>query len=664
MIELRRCLKQGKTMKPTLRFEKMTFRGSHLGPAATVPPLLPEHVIQNQLQFQLSEYEEIFEGYGTLATSYPYRQRDGYNRELTTVEYEVAILENDFLRATFIIDLGGRLWSLVDKRRNRNLLYTNDVIRFSNLSSRNAWFSGGVEWNIGIIGHSPFTCERIFAARFERGDGLPVLRLYEYERIRGVQFQIDCFLEEDDTFLNCRMKIVNRGGEVLPMYWWSNIAVPEFAGGRLIVPARAAYFSDMRKVEKVPSPTVNGVDISFYQSIADQSDFFFELEPGKPRYIAAFDPHGEGLLQLSTNRLQARKLFSWGRKPGADRWQQFLTENAGRYLEIQAGLAKTQYGCLPMPPNTVWEWLEQYGPVQLPESLLAGSYDEAEDRLTGMVRARCAEQHLEEKLIATRSLAATPAPAAVTGSVYGALDAALAERLHRRNPTCYLDFGPVSGAAATWLAFFDTGVLACPPPEDPPEDFNCDPELQRRLTASLNGANRRNWYAHYQSGLFTFRAREWAVAAAHFTASLDCCENPWARHGLAAVELEQGDPSAAATDIIKGLAMRRNDLSYAREAMLLLLRCGNRLAVVAEYRKLPETLRRDKHLTFDFACALAGEGEYQAAWDLLTADGGLVMDDTREGRNPVADLYREVGAKLFPVCPPVPAAIDFNALSD
>ena len=51
-----------------------------------------------------------------------------------------------------------------------------------------------------------------------------------------------------------------------------------------------------------------------------------------------------------------------------DRWQHFLTEDAGPYIEIQAGLGKTQYGCLPMAPHTAWEWLEQYGPVQLPQT--------------------------------------------------------------------------------------------------------------------------------------------------------------------------------------------------------------------------------------------------------------------------------------------------------
>ena len=43
--------------------------------------------------------------------------------------------------------------------------------------------------------------------------------------------------------------------------------------------------------------------------------------------------------------------------------KEFLTKDAGRYVEIQAGLGKTQYGCIPMAPHTAWEWMECYGGI-------------------------------------------------------------------------------------------------------------------------------------------------------------------------------------------------------------------------------------------------------------------------------------------------------------
>ena len=103
--------------------------------------------------------------------------------------------------------LGGRLWKLINKKTGEDLLYHNDVIRFRNLSIRNAWFSGGVEWNIGIIGHTPYTCESLYAAKVTGKNGEEVLRFYEYERVRGVYYQMDFTLDEDN--LIARMCIYN-----------------------------------------------------------------------------------------------------------------------------------------------------------------------------------------------------------------------------------------------------------------------------------------------------------------------------------------------------------------------------------------------------------------------------------------------------------------------
>ena len=55
---------------------------------------------------------------------------------------------------------------------------------------------------------------------------------------------------------------------------------------------------------------------------------------------------------------RAQALCLGGQGEGGARWQKYLTADDadGRYVEIQAGLAHTQYECLPMPPLTAWEW--------------------------------------------------------------------------------------------------------------------------------------------------------------------------------------------------------------------------------------------------------------------------------------------------------------------
>lgn len=102
---------------------------------------------------------------------------------------------------------------------------------------------GFPEVSSGILELSAITLDdgAAYVAKTQTDEGDPVLRMYEYERIRGVIWQMDFWLEEACPYLNCRMRIVNDSNQVIPMYWWSNMAVPEYEGGRLVVPAKEAF---------------------------------------------------------------------------------------------------------------------------------------------------------------------------------------------------------------------------------------------------------------------------------------------------------------------------------------------------------------------------------------------------------------------------------------
>src|SRR3954467_6783424 len=45
----------------------------------------------------------------------PYRLQDQYDRNRSPRSFKTAVLENEQLRATFLLEFGGRLWSLVHK---------------------------------------------------------------------------------------------------------------------------------------------------------------------------------------------------------------------------------------------------------------------------------------------------------------------------------------------------------------------------------------------------------------------------------------------------------------------------------------------------------------------------------------------------------------------
>lgn len=642
-------------MKPVLRFDTLELLTAELGERSSVPDLIGHiNVQQSNTKFELSETDEIYEGYGEYPTSYPYRQNNGYTSELKPKKVKIAILENTYLRAEFLTEFGGRLWSLVDKITGKNLLYTNDVLQFRNLAVCNAWFSGGVEWNIGIIGHSPFTTAPLYVATVE--DEHPILRMYEYERIRGVFYQMDFWLEKKSRFLNCRMRIVNPGRKTIPMYWWSNMAVPEYEDGRIIVPAKSAYTSKDGKVYKVDIPIVEGIDITRYKNLPRAVDYFFELNQKLPTYISHIDKRGYGLLHLSTKRLQSRKLFSWGNNEGSDRWQEFLTKDAGRYIEIQAGLSKTQYGCIPMAPHTAWEWLEQYGSIQLTEEELAGSNEELQKSVADHIVNETEYLKLEKKLEHTKKMAKTKAELLETGSRYGA-------DIKERMGAEHLQFLVKADQKTVyeWEKFLETGVLPEKNPMESPSDYVVGIEYLKQLRKSVCAVNRENWYAHYQLGVLEYQEEMYEHAECAFLNSLEQRKNPWAYHGLACIYFKNNRFTDAVSSICEGMRMRREDNSYLKEGFRLLDLCGDSEAVLEQYENLLEYQKKESRIRFFYAKALHHLGYSEKAFEILNENGGLVPDDFREGEVSAEKLWKEIQEKITGEKQPVPHIFCFSA---
>lgn len=650
-------------MRPTLYFEDRNMETAPLGVKSSVPDLAGGLILQNNLEFYLDEDDEIYEGYGRCFNSYPYRQRSCYTRELRQGSVRTAVLENAHLKAVFLPEYGGRLWELLDKESGRELLYTNDILRFSNLAVCNAWFSGGVEWNIGVIGHSPFTTEPLFTAVMDDG-GMPVLRMYEYERIRGVTYQMDFWLGEGDRFLNARMRVKNDTSEVIPMYWWSNIAVPEYDGGSIIVPASKAFTFRDGGVYKVDIPMVNGTDVTRYENIPASVDYFFDIPSEQPKYIANVDSSGFGLLQMSTARLRSRKLFAWGNKKGGDHWQQFLTKDAGKYVEIQAGLGKTQYGCLPMAPHTVWEWLERYGAVRLTEDENGGAFEELRDGLTRKIIEMPQFREMEAVLADTGMRARTEADRVVqTGSGYGELERLARSMGGERPMEPHLDFACGGEEEELWKTFMDAGRLETPDPERQPMLFVTGKYFFERLRKYVDEmGDRAGWYAHYQLGLLYFQEGDYEKAEQQLDASLADAENAWAYHGIASLYTVTGEKEKACGAMECGIHLRMHDLSYVKEGFRLQVMNGGYEMVIELWEELGESVRNEGRIRFYHIQALTGCGRYEEAYRLLMENGGLQVDDIREGEVSLAELWKTLRDRLGYEETAVPDRFDFTAI--
>jgi len=320
-----------------IKFEKLEILSASMGELNPMPDIKNVSYIHAgyELTERVTEEEKKYIGKGMIPTMLPYQLQDGYNRDKKIRAFNAAVLENDHLKAVFLPELGGRLWSIYDKDEEHELLYVNPVFQPGNLALRNAWFSGGVEFNVGIKGHNPLTCDPLWCAVDKTKDG-DVLRLYEYERIRGVVYCISAWMPDDSKVLYLNNRIENTSNEEKHMYWWSNIAVPETKGTRVIVPTNESflcfYNEDHYLLDSIKLPYHDGIDVSYPGNIPASRDFFYKIPKDNAKWIATANEEGQGLLQCSTQELKRRKHLVWRQGHGGRNWNEWLSEEGSAYI--------------------------------------------------------------------------------------------------------------------------------------------------------------------------------------------------------------------------------------------------------------------------------------------------------------------------------------------
>ena len=353
----------------TLRRERLSLPMSRLGPPSPLPRFRWQQPMPNKAtppNFGLSE-EESSHGFNWGEDSIlPYQVSDDYDRDLKPGGLDVLVLENGRLRAVVAPSLGGRLLELKDLATGRDLVFRNPVFQPANLAALNAWFSGGIEWNGLIPGHTPFTCAPIFAGIRETAEG-PVLRIYEFDRIVEATWQVDLFIPADSATLYAHGRIVNPSDEMRLAYWWTNVAAPMSEGTRVLAPTDYSieHIWPGNNLGRCDFPR-DDWDASYPQNWENATSVFFRA-PNAPRtFIASVDKAGYGLMQTSTPEMEGRKFFYFGSAPGGQNWMDYLARpGEGLYLEIQSGISPTQNQRFELQPGEELEWTEAYTPVQL-----------------------------------------------------------------------------------------------------------------------------------------------------------------------------------------------------------------------------------------------------------------------------------------------------------
>jgi hypothetical protein len=642
-----------------LHADELVLPAADLGdenPLAPLHRVRELHEVENLAELPPDMRERV--AYGRLATTLPCLTQDGYGRDRTPRALPVLVLENEHLRATVLPGFGGRLYSLLHKGSGRELLYRNPVWQPANLALRNAWFAGGVEWNLGSTGHTTLTCEPLHAARVTGPDGAPMLRLWEWERTRDLVQQVDMWLPEDSPLLYVGVRVRNPNPVEVPAYWWSNVAVPQSPGTRVVVPAdRAWHYGYGRRLELVDVPLYDGVDLTYPMRHRASSDFFFDLPAGQRPWITALDESGAGLLQASTARLRGRKLFVWGEARGGRRWQEWLAGGAGGdgYTEIQAGLAPTQMEHLRLPARTEWDWLEAYGLLEVPaDAAHDADWAGARDAVGAAVERLLPGRALDERHAAWRRVADDePGDRLAAGSGWGALELRRAARTdeHPDLRGTPFDDRTLTTRQDPWLALLD-GALPPVDPGSPPDGTPVGPGWSELLEAAGD-----DWLSAYHRGVARWCRGDAAGAVTAWRQSVADTPTLWALRNLAVAACADDRAADAAARYREAIALAPDLSALAVEALEALLALDLTEDAAAVLAELPEAVRAGGRVRLAEVRIRLATGDASGAAVIL--DDGVELADLREGAADLADAWESVQRALG-TDRPVPAEYDFR----
>ncbi len=653
----------------TLKVTSWTMPAASLGKINPLPDLKnasdPHATIDIDTE-TVSHEEAQYMGWGRVNTILPYTIQDGYGRSRRKRAFKAFELENEHLKAVFLPELGGRLWSLYDKDAKRELLHVNPVFQPCNLALRNAWISGGVEWNLGIIGHTPFTVDDMACQRLELSDGTPVLRMFQYERVRHLFYRVEALLPSGAKELYVRIRIDNATKEDTAVYWWSNMAVNEGEEVRVIAPAQKAFrYGYGGKLAKVDVPYMtaeadklqgqaarfareNGGkldwDISKTTTLPQALDFFFDVPNTVRPYIAAIGSDGYGMCQTSTHELRGRKLFVWGMGTGGRHWQSFLSKKGSAYIELQAGLAHTQLEHLPMKGGASISWLESYGAVQTqPEKIHGISWENAVNEVDHALEAvRPAErlESLHQQL--KRELDCQNGEVLHEGMGFAHAEKQL---LGEAFDTAGLDLSAMRQGKEEqpWLSLCQNDSLPCPDPMMEPISYQNSIHWEKKLLHSITSGRSDHWFGHYQLGVMRFARGAVEDARNDFERSLKLANNPWALRCMALLDQQAGNSQMAAERLCDAVALKPIR-SLAIEALdqLHKLEQYDRMAKLLE--RLPQSVRKLGRVKTYEMLVLMRTGQYEQAKMLL--ESKIVLTDVREGEVLITDLWFELMTRI------------------
>ena len=282
---------------------------------------------------------------GVQRRMYPYPMNDNMTKVKEDRNYHIIYLENEYIKIGIMPQLGGRIYSAVDKSNGYNFFYRNNVIKPSLIGMLGYWISGGNAWGYPHH-HGPNTVEPMDYSIEKHPDGSATVWMSYVENFHRLRILCGFTLYPNSSTIEMKIRPFNPTPYVHSFLFWANPSVYADSTYQVIFPPSVEYVTQHHKSEMTTWPIADtrynrfdytGKDISMWVNTGVPSSFF----SWKPQedFFGGYD-HGQqaGTAWIGNHHLMpGMKYWADGNNAAGRMINEGLTDADGRYIELMAG---------------------------------------------------------------------------------------------------------------------------------------------------------------------------------------------------------------------------------------------------------------------------------------------------------------------------------------
>lgn len=368
----------------------------------TLPTYLPAAPDKNPMFLEKRVYQ------GSSGRVYPLPFTDRIAETPVERAWRAVWIENEFLRALVLPEIGGRIHAIQDKTNGYDLLYNQPVIKPALVGLAGPWASGGIEFNWPQH-HRPATFLPVDVEIQRHAGGSVTVWCGDHDPVARMKGMHGVCLHPGRAYVELKARAFNRTPLAQTFLWWANVATRVHEAYQSFFPPDVHCIADHARRSMSEFPLARGVyygvdygergrkgiprderprlfvpphaggkapvhyapnDLSFYANIPTPCSYM--CMGSKEDFFGGYDHAARaGIVHIANHHISpGKKQWTWGNHEFGYAWDRNLTDKDakgeyGPYIEIMAGVyTDNQPDFSFLQPGETKVWSQYWYPIQ------------------------------------------------------------------------------------------------------------------------------------------------------------------------------------------------------------------------------------------------------------------------------------------------------------